>query len=84
MKQAISPESLKEDEDAKEPDEYQVKNAADDIMRAEEHKQNKKLMKHVHKHLATKAKAIQSVQDLRDTYAEKFGDTDNKGSTVAS
>lgn len=62
------------DSEDREPEKYEVESAANDIMRAEEHKQNKKLMKHVHKHLAKKQKAISSVQDLRDAYEEKFGD----------
>lgn len=69
---AVEPDADK----AKEPDfgEYEVKDAADTIMRAEEHKQNPKLMKHVQKHLSKKMKAIKSVQDIRDVYQDKFGD----------
>jgi hypothetical protein len=51
-------------------DDYEVKDAADTLMRAEEVKQNPHLMKHVHKHLGKKKKAIRSIQDLKDKAAE--------------
>lgn len=49
-----------------EPMEHEVKSAADDMMRIEEHKKNHKLMAKVHEHLHGKAKAIKSIQDLKD------------------
>lgn len=58
------------------PDDYEAKNALDDIMRAEEHKQKPDLMKRVHAHAGRKQKALQgirSVKDLRATYDRKFG-----------
>ncbi len=45
---------------------HEVESAAHDLMRAEKHKSNKKLMKKVHKHLAGQKKAISSIQDLRE------------------
>lgn len=53
-----------------EPMEHEVKSAADDMMRVEEHKKNPKLMSKVHEHLHGKAKAIKSIQDLKDARDE--------------
>ena len=47
------------------PDEYEVKDAADTLMKAEDIKNNKHLMKHVHKHLKKKQKQITSIAQLR-------------------
>lgn len=52
--------------ESKEPHDYEIEDAANTLMKAEEIKKNKKLMPHVHKHLQKKAKAISSVQGLRD------------------
>lgn len=43
---------------------HEVEAAAHDLMRAEKHKSNPKLMKKVHKHLKGKVKEIKSIQDL--------------------
>jgi hypothetical protein len=51
-------------------DDYEADRAMDDLMRAEEHKQNKDLMKRVGKKVGRKHRSIQS---LKDTYNEKFG-----------
>lgn len=45
---------------------YEVHSAAEDLMRAEKHKSNPKLMKKVHAHLNNQKKAIKSIQDIRD------------------
>ena len=47
------------------PEEYEVKDAADTLMKAEDIKNNKHLMKHVHKHLKKKQKQITSIAQLR-------------------
>lgn len=54
--------------DSDEPQEYEVKDAADTLMRAEEIKRNKKLMPHVHKHINKKMK---SLKDLKRMAVEK-------------
>lgn len=59
------------DEDDK-MDEWKVKGAADDLMRAEEHRQNPKLMKHVVKHLKKKRDAISSLAELRMVAKKKM------------
>ncbi len=46
-------------------DEYKVRNAADDMMRAGEHMQNPKMMAAVQKHLKKKSKAISSIAMLK-------------------
>lgn len=54
------------DEEDREPHQYEIEDAANTLTKAEEIKKNKKLMPHVHKHLQKKAKAIHSIQGLRD------------------
>lgn len=46
-------------------DEYKVRSAMDDMMRAEEHKQNPKMMVAIQKHVKKKAKAINSLAALK-------------------
>jgi hypothetical protein len=52
------------------PDDYEAESAMNDLMRAEEHKSNKDLMKRVSKKIGRKHRSIQS---LKDTYNEKYG-----------
>ena len=66
-------------EDDSEPQEYEVKDAADTLLRAEEIKKNKKLMPHVHRHLNNKMKQIGSIQDLRDKKAALDDSDDGAG-----
>lgn len=66
-KTAVSPAREMETEV---PHEYEVKDAAECLMRAEEIKKNQKLMPHVHKHLGKKVKQIRSIQDIRDAAKE--------------
>ncbi len=47
------------------PDEYEIKDAADTLMKAHEIRNNKNLMPHVHKHLNMKKKAISSIMELK-------------------
>jgi hypothetical protein len=54
-------------------EDYEVKEAADTLMKAEEIKGNKELMACVHPHLASKKKAISSISDLRKM-AEKMSE----------
>lgn len=64
MSKAIpSPDSPKEK--PKHEDEYHVKSAMDDLLRAEEHKQDPLLMAAIAKHAGKKAKAINSIAGLR-------------------
>ena len=51
-------------------DKYEVDNAVDTLLRAEEIKGNADLMTHVEKCLAKKYRAIQSVRDLKDAAKE--------------
>lgn len=51
-------------------DDHEAEMAMNDLMRAEEHKSNHKLMARVHKKVGRKHKSIQA---LKDTYNEKFG-----------
>jgi hypothetical protein len=52
------------------PEKYEIENAARTLMEAEEIKQNKELMPHVHKHIAKKQKALNSLSKLRAHKAE--------------
>lgn len=61
-----------------EPQQYEIEDAANTLTRAEEIKKNKKLMPHVHKHLAKKAKAITSIQGLRDHIKSMQADEDSE------
>lgn len=45
--------------------EHEVHSAAQDLLRAEKHKGNHKLMKKVHAHLSQQKKQINSIQDLK-------------------
>jgi hypothetical protein len=51
-------------------EEYEIKGALDDLMRAEEHKANPKLMAAVHKHAHKKKKALSSISELRQKRQE--------------
>lgn len=59
---------------------FESKDAADTLMKAEEIKANKKLMKHVKKHVGRKLKAItglhdsvKSIKDIKELHNKKFG-----------
>lgn len=57
----ISPEK-----DDKKPDKWEIENAADTLMKAEQIKTDKRLMPHVHKHLHEKKKqVIRSIEELK-------------------
>jgi hypothetical protein len=47
-----------------------VDKAMEVLLKAEQHKQNKKLMHRVHSRLGSKSKAITSLQDLKNKKAE--------------
>ncbi len=51
-------------------DKYEIDSAVDALLRAEDVKSDKKLMAACEGALAKKYKAIQSIQDLKDTAAE--------------
>lgn len=59
-------------------DEWEIKDAADTLIRAEDIKSDKEKMKQVRKCLDEKfkdtKKAITSIQGLKDAYNEKYGD----------
>jgi len=55
---------------SKVPEDYEISSAADTLMRAEEIKNDPRLMPHVHKHLQKKKKAISSLADLKNRKAE--------------
>lgn len=59
----------KRDED-REPQEYEIEDAASTLMRAEKIKNDKRIMPHVHKHLKKKVREIRSIQDIRDAAHE--------------
>jgi hypothetical protein len=52
---------------------WQVKDAAETIMKAHEHMADPMMMKHVNKHLHIKSKAIKSIKDIQSAYNSKFG-----------
>lgn len=64
--------------EADSPDEWEVKDAADTLMKAEKIKKDKKIMPHVYKHLKTHKKAITSIEQLRAKH-EAMGDPEEKG-----
>lgn len=61
------------------PHQYEIEEAANTLMKAEEIKKNKKLMPHVHKHLSKKKAAITSVQGLRDKLKELQSEESGEG-----
>lgn len=52
------------------PQDYEIEDAANTLMRAEKIKKDKRIMPHVHKHLENKVKEIRSIQDIRDAAKE--------------
>lgn len=50
----------------KKPEKYEIEDAANTLMRAEEIKKDKHLMPHVHAHLNKKVKAIRSIADIKE------------------
>lgn len=50
---------------SKKPEDYEVENWADTLMKAEDIKGDPEKMGHVQRHLAKKQKAIRSIADLR-------------------
>lgn len=71
----ISSEALAPKE-SEEPQEYEIKDAADTLMRAEAIKGNKKLMPHVHKHLG---KQMKSLKALKAMAGQKQNEEDAEG-----
>lgn len=61
------PPAVAAPEKKKKFEQYEIESATSDILRAEEHKQNPELMKHVVKHAAKKHKAMKSIVELRQT-----------------
>jgi predicted RNA binding protein with dsRBD fold (UPF0201 family) len=59
-------------------DEYKVKDAFETLMKAEEIKADKALMKQVHKHGAKKKKHIASIADLRKAFNESPDRSENE------
>lgn len=57
-------------------DDYAVQSAFDTLMRAEEHKQDPKMMKAVHAKLSKQKRAIKSIQDLKTARNEMMQDDD--------
>lgn len=57
-------------------DSYAVQSAFDTLMRAEEHKNDPVMMKHVHKKLKKHKRAIKSIQDIKDAREEMLEDED--------
>ncbi len=66
-KTAVSPEREMEKEC---PHDYEIKDAAECLLRAEDIKKDKRMMPYVHKHLSKKEKQIRSIQDIRDAAKE--------------
>lgn len=54
------------EKDESEIHDHEVESAAHDLMRAESHKANPKMMEKIHAHLEKKKKQITSIQDLKD------------------
>lgn len=54
------------------PEKYEIENAADTLMKAQEIRNDKRLMPHVHRHLNKKKKAvIRSIDDLKSAAKER-------------
>jgi hypothetical protein len=66
MKTEMGESDKMESMEEKEIPDHEIESAAHDLLRAEKHKSNHKLMKKVHDHLSSKKKAIESIQDLKD------------------
>lgn len=60
------------DESHEAPKEHEVEMAVEDLLRAHKHKSNKHMMKAVHKKLAEKKSAIESIADLKDVRNDMF------------
>ncbi len=48
------------------PEKYEIENAVNTLLRAEEIKNDKRLMPHVHKHIQKKKAAISSLAELKE------------------
>jgi hypothetical protein len=59
----ISSEAF-EHKDKEQPEKYEIESAADTLMRAEDIKQDKRLMPHVHKHLGKKMKSLKQLSQM--------------------
>lgn len=78
------PEDMQDNEDGEIPH-HEVESAAHDLMRAEKHKANPKLMAKVHEHLNGQKQAIHSIQDLknaRNSMMKKATDPDELADKV--
>lgn len=74
----VSKPSLAENENG-EPQQYEVEDAANTLMKAEDIKNNKKLMPHVHKHLAKKKKAMEKISSIDQLRVAANSKNDNDG-----
>ena len=72
MSELAQPVSPDKEEGKKKIESYEVDNAVDCLLRAEEVKRNKPLMKLVLKKLDDKKSAITSLQELRSIAADKM------------
>ena len=61
------------------PDQYEVESAAHTIQRAHEHMGNKKLMKHVKKHVAKQAKSTNALAQMLQGPAPTMGSAFGQG-----
>lgn len=71
MKSQLMPALASEDRKDDKVHDYEVKDAADTLMRAEDIKKDKRLMPHVHKHMHKMVKKIKSIQDIRNAAKAK-------------
>lgn len=65
-------------------DDWELDSAVDSLVRAEEIKQDKKLLKAIQGRLKTKKKAISSIAELRGVYDEKVKNKMNTHNTHKS
>ena len=66
-------------DDGQEIGEHEVHAAAQDLMRAESHKNNPKMMNLVQKHLAKQKQQISSIQDLKKARNNMMTGQDDSG-----
>ena len=76
MKKQLEPVGLKDEGKGDKPQQYEIEDAANTLMRAEEIKRNKKLMPHVHRHLKKKKHIISSISELRASRQKMMSDDD--------
>lgn len=66
-------DKISKGEKPKKMEDYEIDSAMEDLLRAEKHKKNPALMKHIHKKLGAKKKQhVESIDDLKKLRNDMF------------